>query len=171
MKDRTLIREDSPDLLVIEQTNQLSGALLGGAIYGFTKKENKDLREPNSSRVQAAHVDTTSIYIDLPTKEELDTSEKRKIWTDFFVADKGHNDRGYETRISGDNRVMQNPYLASFHIIFHRLHNILVEMLQKIQWVLKANDLKPDWIYEEARKINIAVMQSRDVNLSGPAQK
>lgn len=53
---------------------------------------------------------------------------------------------------SGDVRVEQSPFLALWHSIFTRNHNLLVERLSKIncQW-------GEDRLFEEARRINIAV--------------
>ena len=117
-------------ILVVEHINQLTGTLTGGAIYGFDQEELDAIREPgtpfidNGKFALGGHYKNLSKTEFLPRKRSVDERMFNISWfTDEFVLLEGHNDKNYPTRISGDTRVFENPYLGSVHIMFHRKDN------------------------------------------------
>lgn len=58
------------------------------------------------------------------------------------------------TYFSGDDRVTQNPFLAIWHSIFLRNHNLLADKLANVN-----RHWDGERIFQEARKINIAIYQ------------
>jgi len=47
--------------------------------------------------------------------------------TKAFELKPGHNERGYPSFVSGDVRAFENPFLGSFHVLFHSDGLILVK--------------------------------------------
>ena len=62
------------------------------------------------------------------------TDAKSSAFADKFKQPSTFNDDNFKDFIAGDNRVQENPYLASFHTIFVRYHNIIVDNLKKAKF-------------------------------------
>ena len=104
---------------VIEQINQLTGTFEAGVIYGFSEHHLNALRLPGTPFIDG---DDREIGGDvLPrttTINERDASFANV--TKAFELQPGHNERGYPSFVSGDPRAFENPFLGSFHVLFHR---------------------------------------------------
>jgi len=138
---------------VIEQINQLTGTFEAGVIYGFSQHHLNALRidgtpfmDGNDRNIGGDVLPRTT------TINDRDASFANV--TKAFELKPGHNERGYPSFVSGDPRAFENPFLGSFHVLFHRFHNVLAKQIQD------ANpDADNEFIFNEARKINIAVQQ------------
>ena len=56
---------------------------------------------------------------------------KSQSFANKFKQPSTFNDDNFKDFIAGDTRVEENPYLASFHTIFVRYHNLMVDGLRK----------------------------------------
>ena len=56
---------------------------------------------------------------------------KSQSFANKFKQPSTFNDDNFKDFIAGDTRVEENPYLASFHTIFVRYHNLIVDGLKK----------------------------------------
>jgi len=80
---------------------------------------------------------------------------KSQSFANKFKQPSTFNDDNFKDFIAGDTRVEENPYLASFHTVFVRYHNLMVDGLRK---------QRPDWtkreVFENARMITISVFKN-----------
>uniref|UniRef100_A0A6P7G0S8 Peroxidase-like n=1 Tax=Diabrotica virgifera virgifera TaxID=50390 RepID=A0A6P7G0S8_DIAVI len=109
-------------------------------IYGNSKRESDDLRIAGTALLK------TENYLNFPFPPQTRDDAEREMFCSIY--DVSTCFRG------GDIRMNQNPDLTIHHILWIRFHNIVAKILEK---------LNPCWNYEkvfqEARKINIAVHQ------------
>ena len=101
----------------------------------------------------SSHIDGSAIYgstrryaSKLRTFEDGLMITENKRWMPF-------NDEGLF--MGGDHRASENPVLAAIHTIFLREHNSIAKLLKR-----KFPEWNDEKIYQEARKINIAQVQS-----------
>lgn len=118
--------------------NILSSAVDLVAVYGPNPFRNRALLEFNHKRVMTGKLKTSRDgLMPLNTaglRNSPDSSAR------FFLA--------------GDHRANENPALLAMHTLFVREHNRLVDEIKK-----KIPLLKPQQLYELARKLNIAQFQ------------
>jgi len=139
---------------VLEQINQLTGTFEAGVIYGFSQHHLNALRLPGTPFIDGNDRNIGGDVLPRTTTINERDASFANI-TKAFELKPGHNERGYPSFVSGDNRAFENPFLGSFHVLFHRFHNVLAKQIQD---VLGA-DSDPEFIFNETRKINIAVQQ------------
>ncbi|XP_076030398.1 salivary peroxidase/catechol oxidase-like [Oratosquilla oratoria] len=124
-----------------EQSNQITSYIDGSQIYGSNEEENDDLRGEGGK---------------LRTYEDSKPPITRShcpISTSTQLLPAIENERGFDFE-AGDQRVTEQPGLASIHTLFLRVHNTIVDMLKQINpyW-------DDDRLYQETRRIVGALLQ------------
>ena len=112
----TVIDQDGE--VVPEQLNQLTGVIQAGNIYGFSDLHARALRLPGSPFLETQD-HTHGIFI--PSTAQIDAKDGEFAqFTRRFRLPNGLNERRYPPMFSGDNRVLENPILGSWHVLYHR---------------------------------------------------
>ncbi|KAJ8683808.1 hypothetical protein QAD02_019600 [Eretmocerus hayati] len=118
-----------------QQMNQATSYLDLSALYGSSEERASLLRSGEGGKLNSQRNGLL-----MPSPDDRATCRTRS--------------KAFPCFLSGDSRVNQHPGLALMHLLFLREHNRLAENLQ---------NLNPHWddekLYQEARRINIAVMQ------------
>jgi len=132
---------------VREQVNQLSSFIDGTVVYGFTNKHKNLLLAADGMHLKMRNSPNGPI---LPGINQFNDNQVKK---DFGTANV-FNDKGHTPQVAGDTRVMENPILMSFHTMFARLHNRVVDDLVKEnpQW-------HKDRVFNEARLFVGAILK------------
>ena len=127
---------------VREQINQLSSFIDGTTIYGFTTKHKNLLLATDRMHLRMQNNGRFSTF--LPNVNQINDAE---VKAKFETSD-AFNDRGHVEFVAGDTRVLENPVLSSFHIMFARLHNKAVDGLlaENPHWAQN-----PERVFQEAR--------------------
>lgn len=132
-------------------------------IYGSTESELAELIHADKMRMKfrkgfdGANGQVGDI---LPFTQDAKSDE----FAAAFEQEAVFNDDNFKNFIAGDNRVQENPYLASFHTVFLRYHNHVALELRK---------QRPDWskreVFENARLITMSVYKNIHYAESLPA--
>ena len=127
---------------VREQINQLSSFIDGTTIYGFTTKHKNLLLAPDRMHLRMQNNGRFSTF--LPNVDQINDREVKEK----FETSDAFNDKGHSEFVAGDTRVLENPVLSSFHIMFARLHNKAVDGLlaENPHWAEN-----PEKVFQEAR--------------------
>ncbi|CAF0930096.1 unnamed protein product [Brachionus calyciflorus] len=127
-----------------EQLNLLSSYIDGSAIYGIDTTRASELRSFTNGLLKTSDP-VTSANVKILNGTYLPNSN------DSCSSDSSLN---YKCFLAGEFRTSENLALVSMHTLFNREHN-------RIAQVLKTNN--PLWtdekLYQEARRINIAILQ------------
>ena len=125
-----------------EQINQLSSFIDGTTIYGFTTKHKNLLLASDRMHLRMQNNGRFSTF--LPNVDQIND---REVKSKFETSD-AFNDKGHSEFVAGDTRVLENPVLSSFHIMFARLHNKAVDGLlaENPHWAEN-----PEKVFQEAR--------------------
>ncbi|CAF0868767.1 unnamed protein product [Didymodactylos carnosus] len=128
---------------VREQKNANTHHLDMSVVYGSSKALSDNLREHNDGLLRTTNVK--------PLQEYLPTLDNGKSC--------GDGDPTVKCFIAGDGRVLENLVLTSITTQWVRFHNQLARTLKKLH-----ADWSDDTLFEEAKKINVAVYQSQVYN-------
>lgn len=133
--------------------NILTSFIDGGAIYGSNNLRAIALRSFKKGELilKKRHGE-----LSLPLNNEKDLK---------FEVENESDGRTKNLFVAGDVRANENPILLSIHTLFAREHNRICQMVRK--WVKKRKRrrfLNDEWIYQQARLIVIAEVQSITFN-------
>lgn len=134
--------------------NTLTSFIDGGVIYGSDNLRANSLRSFSGGELIMKH---RGGEWQLPFNDEKDLSFVLKN-------ENGEKDHG-ELFVAGDERANENPVLLALHTIFVREHNRVCQVLR--HWLKrkrKRNLIRDKWLYEQARQIVIAELQSITFN-------
>nr|WFD50013.1 myeloperoxidase [Paracentrotus lividus] len=148
-----------------EQFNEITAFIDASNVYGSTEAEMEFLRFHTSPDAEPSDVDLALSAGRLRVHEFPDQENRgsllphpEEISGNCFGEDET---TGIICGDAGDFRANEQPGLTSLHTIFVRLHNVIADGLKSRNpaWVLDS-----DRVFDEARKIVGAIMQSIDYN-------
>lgn len=130
---------------VKEQFNSATAFLDGSVVYASNDEALSNIKKFGSGLLSVHNSSALHHHALLPTTEQI----KNTTLTNSTMCRKDSS-----CFVSGEPRANENPALLSFHTIWVRYHNILVEKIQSINphW-------KSERLFEEARKIVGALIQ------------
>lgn len=160
---RSAVHVPSQGQFVREQMNQKTSFIDLSQVYGSTERELAELISTNKMHLKTRDgIDGARGNVGkiLPFTQDAKTDEFAAAFKQPTV----FNDDNFKDFIAGDNRVEENPFLASFHTIFLRYHNMAVTELRKV---------RADWtnreVFENARLITMSVAKNIHYGQAIPA--
>jgi len=151
----------SEGALVREQMNQKSAFMDLSQVYGSTEFELSQLRDDDGMHLKSRTGRLGGPHGNQGTGDLLAFTQDSDFsnFTTQFEQHSTFNDDNFKDFIAGDNRVEENPYLASFTTIFMRYHNDLVDKLSVLR-----DDWEPEDVFQTARLITISVYKNIHYN-------
>ena len=141
--------------LVRQQINQLSSLIDGTTVYGATKQHAEAVKDHDKMHLMFADMGPMGQY--LPTTNMIKKKNSAfSSLTNAFQLSSAFNEHNHLSFFAGDTRVSENQVLTYFHTMFMRFHNLMTDHIIAAGHE-DASD--PDFVFNEARLLNIAMMQ------------